>query len=106
MSLRTPPSLFASHPIHGEETGGIEAEIASEKAASLGRAGAAVATALARLRDPKIVETEGHELLLKSAAQAVWMFFVQREACGLRDQAAVIRDLGIPRAVLVRIGAA
>ena len=105
MSLRAPLGPIASNPLHVTETGGIEAEIASEKAASLGRAGTVVATALARLRDSVVVEPEARELLLKAAAQAVWMFFVQREACGLRDQAAVIRDLEIPRAVLVRIGA-
>jgi len=35
----------------------------------------------------------------------VWSFFIQREACGLKDQRQVIADLAIPRAVLVRIGA-
>ena len=105
MPLRAPDRSLHSHPLHVAETGGIETEIASEKAASLGRTGKAVAAALARLRDPGAVETEGQEQLLNAAAQAVWMFFVQREACGLRDQAAVIRDLEIPRAVIVRIGA-
>ena len=49
--------------------------------------------------------SEGREALLKAAAEAVWALFIQREACGMRDQKPVIADLGIPRAVLVRLGA-
>ena len=41
----------------------------------------------------------------KDAADAVYAFFIQRELCGLRRHDAVIRDLRIPREVLVRLGA-
>ena len=43
-------------------------------------------------------------VLVKAAARAVWMFFVQRELCGLRDQREVIRFYGIPQEVLNRLG--
>jgi hypothetical protein len=105
MSFRLPQNLGGSSVLFGAADGGLGAEIASEKAASLGRAGAAVERALARLSDPQALAELGREALLKSAAHVVWMFFVQREACGLRDQAQVVRDLNIPRAVIVRIGA-
>jgi hypothetical protein len=105
MSLRLPQSLARADALFGAGDASLGAEIASEKAASLGRAGAAVERVLARLNDPEALVEQGREALLKAAAQTVWMFFVQREACGLRDQAQVIRDLNIPRAVIVRIGA-
>jgi len=104
MSLRLPQNLSSGIRF---ETGAsvLDAEIAAEKAASLGRAGAQVERALARLNDPAAVEQEGREALLKAAAQEVWKFFIQREACGMRDQRPVIQALNIPRAVLVRLGA-
>ena len=79
-------------------------EILAEKAAALGRAGAKVETTLARLREH---EDDGgaRESLLKAAADAVHAYFIQRELCGLRRHDSVIRDLAIPQAVLVRLGA-
>lgn len=104
MALRPPQNLNTGIRF---ETGAsiLEAEIAAEKAASLGRAGAQVERALARLKDPEAVEREGREALLKAAANEVWKFFIQREALGMRDQRPVIQALEIPRAVLVRLGA-
>ena len=105
MSLRPPRLGQGSVP--GRETGlsVLEAEIMSEAAAALGRAGARAEAALARLQDPVALEETGREALLRAAAEAVWSLFIQREACGMRDQRQVIADLGIPRAVLVRLGA-
>ena len=42
---------------------------------------------------------------VKAAARDVWKFFVQREACGMRDQRDAIRHYGIPPEVLGRLGA-
>jgi len=104
MSLRLPQNLNGGLRF---ETGAsvLDHEIAGEKAAALGRAGDAVEKALARLADPEALAAEGRDQLLKVAADAVWSFFVQREVMGLRDQGPVIRHYGIPRAVLVRLGA-
>jgi hypothetical protein len=44
-------------------------------------------------------------ILVKGAARAVWKYFVQREACGMRDHREAIRLYGIPGEVLVRLGA-
>ena len=77
----------------------------AEAAAALGRAGAKAETALAQLSDEACLEERGRDALLRAAADAVWNLFIQREACGMRDQRQVIRDLDIPRAVLVRLGA-
>lgn len=105
MSLRPPRLGQVSVP--GRDTGlsVLEAEMMSEAAAALGRAGARVEAALARLEDPEALAEIGREVLLRQAADSVWSFFIQREACGLKDQRQVVADLAIPRAVLVRIGA-
>ena len=104
MAVRPPQNLSSSFRF---ETGAgiLDGEIAGEKANNLGRIGRTAEAALARLNDPEALESEGREALLKAAAQAVWAWFIQRESCGLRDHKAIIRDYGIPRAVLVRLGA-
>lgn len=48
---------------------------------------------------------ERRVVLLREAAKAVHAYFIQRELCGLRRHDDVIREMGIPRAVLVRLGA-
>ena len=105
MSLRPPRLLRESASRRETGFNVLEAEILSEAAAALGRAGARAEAALARLSDPVAEETAGRDALLKDAAEAVWSRFIQREACGLRDQRQVIADLRIPRAVLARLGA-
>ncbi len=81
----------------------IEAEVAEEKAASLGRAGAHVERALAALAAG--ADGPDRDALLKAAREAVWGLFVQREVMGQRDHAAVIAHHGIPKEVLLGLGA-
>jgi hypothetical protein len=88
---------------HAVESAGFANELVSERAAALGRAGRNVEVALDALRAGQ--DGAEREALLKSAAGAVWAFFVQREACGFRDQRGVIAHYQIPKAVLVRLGA-
>ena len=57
---------------------------------------------LRRLRE---ANADARERLLREAAQAVYAYFIQRELCGLRRHAEVIREYSIPREVLVRLGA-
>jgi hypothetical protein len=89
----------------GFETGEaiLNYELMEEQAQSMGRAGRKVEAALAALRDHPGGDGRGE--VLKAAADAVWGFLVQREVMGLRDRAAVIAQYGIPREVLVRLGA-
>ncbi|MBW8813296.1 MAG: hypothetical protein JF588_07695 [Caulobacterales bacterium] len=104
-SLRMPQSLSARLKV---ETGEaiLRYELLEEQAQSLGRAGRKVEAALAALRDHDAGPGgEGRPALLKTASDAVWAFFVQREVMGLRDRAAVIAQYGIPREVLARLGA-
>jgi hypothetical protein len=80
-------------------------EIAQETAAALGRMGRALEKTLATLREFDIAhpraETppsaqQARRTLVMEAGHALWMFVVQREACGLRDSRAIMRTYGVP----------
>lgn len=91
------------------ETGAsiLDYEIQQERANALGLAGRKVEAALAALRAFDAEGAGGDRTeVLKAAAKAVWQYFIQREACGVRDQRPAIEHYGIPREVLVRLGAA
>ncbi len=45
------------------------------------------------------------ENLVDRASNAVWIFFIQREICGLRNGPDVIQRYAIPNEVLARVGA-
>jgi len=87
--------------------GPIETEVMAEKASSLGHHGRQVERAMAALRafDSRTGSSEDRVELLKAAARAVWKYFVQREACGIRDHKDAIKLYGIPGEVLARLGA-
>jgi hypothetical protein len=80
-------------------------EIAQEQAAALGRMGRALEAALASLREFDAAHQrssaaastrQARRALVTEAGHALWMFVVQREACGLRDSRTVMRDYGVP----------
>ena len=86
-------------------------EIVQEQAAALGRMGRALEAALARLREfdaahpgaPASAQ-QARRTLVMEAGRALWMFVVQREACGLRDSRAVMRDYHVPGEVQQHMG--
>jgi len=92
-------------------------EIAQEQAAALGRLGRALEAALAALsehdgqrgqsgdRPDREAVSAVRERLLQEAGNALWCFVVQREACGLRDQRAIMREYRVPAEVQNRMGA-
>jgi hypothetical protein len=80
----------------------LKRALAGEAAANLGRLGRAVERALTRLRE---ASNAAHEEAEYGCAEAVWMYFVQREACGLTRHDAVIEAYGIPASVLAKVGA-
>ena len=109
MSLRLPPNP-GNASVSETLFDALGHEILAEKASALGRAGERAATCLARLRDhdaggAREPEGDSRPRLLAQAAEAVHAFFIQRELCGLRRHEAVIREMQIPREVLVRLGA-
>jgi hypothetical protein len=101
-----PPGTFAPAALDA-----LQYEIMQEKAATLGRLAQRFEQALAALRrfDADVAATgvgddERREALLDDAAEAVWNFVVQREACGLRNTEAVLREYGVPAALRLRMG--
>jgi hypothetical protein len=101
MSLR-PPGLGRVTPETALDL--LEHEVAGEMASSLGRAGRRVEETLARLAAAEAGDPMRPDLLA-DAADAVYWYFIQRELCGLRRHADVIREYAIPKAVLARLGA-
>jgi Family of unknown function (DUF6665) len=90
-------------------------EIAQEQAVALGRIGRALEQALARLREFDAAHPrsgaptpaqQARRALVTEAGHALWMFVVQREACGLRDSRTVMRDYRVPGEVQQCMGAA
>jgi hypothetical protein len=80
-------------------------EIVQEQASALGRLGRGLEAALAELLEfdaehPRSdASSEGRQArrtLVAVAGHALWMFVVQREACGLRDSRSLMRDYKVP----------
>ena len=113
MTLR-PPRMNSSK-VRGSA---LDYEIAQEQAAALGRLGRALEAALAALsehdgllqspsgdRPDQAPAGAARERLLRDAGNALWCFVVQREAVGLRDQKAIMREYRVPIEVQNRMGA-
>lgn len=91
----------------------LDYEVAQEKAAALGRMGRALEQALARLREFDAAHSRSgaspsaraRRALVTEAGYALWMFVVQREACGLRDSRTLMRDYNVPGEVQLCMGA-
>ncbi|TDH38503.1 hypothetical protein E2A64_05200 [Pseudohoeflea suaedae] len=81
----------------------IEVQASEEQAYSLGKAGRDVEMAIIRLNETSPGSSERDECLW-DASDAVWRYFIQREACGVRDHRQAIRFYGIPGEVLARLG--
>jgi hypothetical protein len=103
MSVRL-PEMFGVSAMGETGLSAVDQEILAEKAASLGNAGRKVEACLGKLASHR-GDGEARMALVRSAADAVYAYFVQRELCGFRRHDDVIRDYGIPREVLVRLGA-
>jgi hypothetical protein len=85
----------------------LEYEIAQEKASALGRLGRRLEVALAALAACPRTATSDREIrdrLVEQAGYALWLFVVQREACGLNDSAHVMQNYGVPNEVYARMG--
>ncbi len=104
-SLRTPQG--SSSPLFQTGASILDYELNEERGYALGVAGRRVEKALEALRafDAAPGEAEARVPLLKEAATAVWYYFIQREACGIRNQKPAIEHYAIPREVLMRLGA-
>ena len=86
----------------------LDYEVVQEQASALGRMGRALEAALAALREFDAVHShpetppsarEARRALVAKAGHALWMFVVQREACGLRDSRSIMREYKVPAEV-------
>ncbi|MDQ0394977.1 DUF6665 family protein [Labrys monachus] len=102
MTLRLPQNISGLSTRTAVDV--MAAEIRVEKAISLERTGEAAGKAVAALKAAAPSDPERPRLLAE-AAEAVWGYFIQRELMGQGSHAAVIRDMGIPREVIARLGA-
>ena len=85
----------------------LEYEIAEERVSALGRLGRRLEAALAALA--ACPRTTGcgrsiHDDLIEQAGYALWLFVVQREACGLNKIESVIKVYRVPDEVVARMG--
>ncbi|HEY2137358.1 MAG TPA: DUF6665 family protein [Xanthobacteraceae bacterium] len=104
---KKPADLWSKSP-----AGVLDYEIAQETASALGRHGRALEAALRALADfdlanpaPGPQDREARAVLVAKAAHTLWLFIVQREACGMRDGGVVMRAYGVPAEVRDRMGA-
>jgi hypothetical protein len=102
MAVRA-PEIF-SNKLKDPLAAALDYELAADMAYSLGQAGKRVECEIALLAQISAEDPE-RNAALKSAAKAVHAYFIQREICGMRRHDAVIREMGIPQSVLVRLGA-
>jgi hypothetical protein len=110
MTLR--PPRVVPRPAKPAPSDALAYEIAQEQATALGRLGRRLEAALAALAEfdhaHAPAERRGNaarHALVDAASDSLWQFIVQREACGLRDSARVLRDYGVPAEVQMRMGA-
>ena len=110
MTLRLPGKPSADL-WHKSPAAALDYEVAQEMASALGRMGRGLESALKALAEFDAVAGEldprgraDRAGLIAFAADALWQFIVQREACGLRDTAAVVRMYKVPREVHARMG--
>jgi hypothetical protein len=113
MSLKPPQILAPRSAMRAQPiVNTLDTEIFEEKAATLGRLTKAFETALSAWRaaeeeaeagNPPAESRRGR--LFEEAADALWLFVVQREACGLRNTEAVLREYGVPAALRLKMSA-
>jgi hypothetical protein len=86
----------------------LDYEIGQERASALGRQGRRLEAALAALRAydaahpqrPPCRSDQGRVRLVADAGEAFWYLIVQRDACGLYGNAALVADYGVPAEVV------
>lgn len=97
MGVRPPKLLWRPPPKPAADL--LGEEILAEKAATLGRLNHRLETALDAL-----AESPDDEALRDRAGEALWHFVIQRELCGFRNTEAVLREMGVPPALRLRMG--
>jgi hypothetical protein len=105
MALRKPRNLAGG----GGDVDVLQYEILQEKAATLARLGRKLQAALDALQAFDAAAQPGsrageRDALVGAAGEALWYFVVQREVLGIPDTEGMMRQLGVPRDVRLRMG--
>jgi hypothetical protein len=85
----------------------FEYEMVQEKAYALSRMGRRAGEALDALKAFDAApagDPEARAELVRAAGEALWYYVIQREVCGFRDTEALLRELGVPKEVRLRMG--
>jgi len=85
----------------------LQYEIAEERASALARLGRRLEVALTALAEcPRTANSDRkiRDRLVVEAGYALWLFVVQREACGLNKFDHVIQVYRVPNEVIARMG--
>lgn len=104
MTVR-PPSNQTGHSITDMLAASFEAELRQERASELGRTSRRVEKTLAALAAlGSDADPAERAALIDDAADAVYLYFIQREVSGYRSHRDAIEFYGIPPQVLARLG--
>jgi vacuolar-type H+-ATPase subunit D/Vma8 len=107
MSYRLPRHFASQHREANVEA--LNHELLQESAETLGRLGRRMERALEALAAFDAAggtDAAERDALVAAAGEAVWYYVVQREVMGLRDPEMLLRELGVPREVRLRMGVA
>jgi hypothetical protein len=112
MSFRLPRHFASQHREANVEA--LNYELLQESAATLARQGRRLERALEALAafDAAQGTATGAEAaaerdaLVATAGEALWYYVIQREVMGLSETESVLRQLGVPREVRLRMGLA
>jgi hypothetical protein len=110
MSYRLPRHFASQHRESNVEA--LNYELLQESASTLARLGLRLERSLEALAAHDAAAGEGGEktaerdALVAAAGESLWYYVVQREVMGLRDNESVMRQLGVPREVRLRMGLA
>lgn len=104
--MKQPPRPVAAQSARGTHGGSpLEHALNAERALTLGRLGRNVERTLAAWHAlPEGTAPASRARVLQACADAVWHYFIQREAHGLVSHQPVIEHYGIPAAVLIKVG--
>ena len=103
MTFRLPQNL--STPLDTNTgTSVLEAEILAEHAAALGHQGRLVEKAIKAYEAAANLPAQEQDVLLNAAAEAVFNYFIQREAIGINNHDHPIKFYNITPLILARLG--
>jgi hypothetical protein len=108
MSYRLPRNFASQHRESNVEA--LNYELLQESAGTLARLGLRLERSLQALAAHDAAAGQGggnageRDALVAAAGESLWYYVVQREVMGLRDNESVMRDLGVPREVRLRMG--